>query len=45
MRKFTKVFKSVIERDIERAMDEESKANQLEAQSKIKVVQNKNADN
>ena len=33
MRKFTKVIKSVIERDIEKAMDEESKANQLKAQN------------
>jgi hypothetical protein len=27
MRKFTKVIKSVIERDVEKALDEESKAN------------------
>lgn len=44
MRKFTKVFKSVIERDIERVMDEESKANQIEAQNKIKVVQNQKGE-
>jgi len=40
MKKFTKVIKSVIERDIEKTLDEESKAKQLEAKSKITVAAN-----
>ena len=40
MRKFTKVIKTVIEKDIEQQMDEESKANQIKAQSKIQVASN-----
>lgn len=38
IRKFTKVIKSVYTREIERKMDEESKANQQVAQSKINQV-------
>jgi len=38
MRKFTKVIKSVFERDIEQAIEEESKTAQQIASSKIKAV-------
>lgn len=38
MRKFTKVIKSVIERDVEKALDEESKANNVLAKAQISVV-------